>query len=403
MWFDQADSQDLALLSQYDVWGGVPDTPLRLPGLGRYGRFEFDRRLLLQRNDLTIAQRREVIFLSAHFHRIDHFEFFELGPDADVRALKKAFFHFSKRFHPDVVRSMNLGNFAEHVKLVFEYGQQALGLLTDDESFRSAYARVTAARDRVFLSQLEEDRTRRKQKLDEARTRGIRPPSQMRIGGVPTPVETSVPAAPQRSSEEVEARKSLLRKRLARNQDRRRVAANSRQTEDLRSQAKTFFVAGTQAEQRGQLVRALNHFKLCVEYLPEEEMYIDALSRVERALQVQEAEELWRRAEEQMKSEDELQKQAAVDIFLRSCQLKATSRHLIVLTQHALEYDRVSEIFDILHQGVEREPLNLDLKWCLVQCYEAQRDLSRARHYIDEMISYDPSEPRALRFQKRYR
>jgi len=92
MWFDQADSEDLALLAQYDVWGGVPSTPLRLPGLGRYGRFEFDRRLLLQRNDLTVAQRREVIFLSAHFHQIDHFEFFELESAADVRALKKAFF-----------------------------------------------------------------------------------------------------------------------------------------------------------------------------------------------------------------------------------------------------------------------------------------------------------------------
>ena len=403
MWFDQADSQDLTLLAQYDVWGGVPSVPLRLPGLGRYGRFEFDRRLLLQRNDLTIAQRREVIFLSAHFHRIDHFEFFELGPDADVRALKKAFFHFSKRFHPDVVRSMNLGNFAEHVKLVFEYGQQALELLTQDEDFRRAYSRVTAARDAAFLAQLTEEREAQKQKLAEARSRGIRPPSRMRIGSVPTPVTPSVPEPPARSTEEVEARKSLLRERLARNQDRRRVAADSRQNEDLRSQAKTFFMAGTQAEQRGQLVRALNHFKLCVEYLPKEKTYAEALRRIENALHEREAEELWARGETLSTSDEEIQKMSAVDLYLRSCQLSATNRRLILLTQYALEYERVTEILEVLHEGVEREPLNLDLKWCLVQCYEAQRDLSRARHYIDEMISYDPSEPRALRFQKRYR
>ena len=76
MWFDQADSEDLNLLAQYGVWGGVPAAPIKLPGLGRYGRFEFDRYLLLQKNDLTIAQRREVIFLAQHFHKIDHFEFF---------------------------------------------------------------------------------------------------------------------------------------------------------------------------------------------------------------------------------------------------------------------------------------------------------------------------------------
>jgi tetratricopeptide (TPR) repeat protein len=402
MWFDQADSQDLALLAQYDVWGGVPITPLKLPGLGRYGRFDFDRRLLLQRNDLTIAQRREVIFLSAHFHRIDHFEFFELHPDADVRALKKSFFHFSKRFHPDVVRSMSLGNFSEHVKLVFEYGQQAFELLTTDEVFRKAYARVTKARDLEFLAQLERERELQNQKLTEARTQGRRPPSHMRIGGVPTPA-ISTPQAPQRSTEEIQKRKSMLRDRLARNKDRRRTAEGSRQDADLRTQAKTFFMAGEQAEKRGQLVRALNHFKLCVEYLPKEQKYASALSRVESALHEQEAQELWASAEKQTRSGDELQKMAAIDLYLRSCQLSATPRRLILLTQHAIEYERVSDILDILHEGVEREPLNLDLKWCLVQCYEARRDLSRARHYIDEMISYDPSEPRALRFQKRYR
>ena len=246
--------------------------------------------------------------------------------------------------------------------------------------------------------------TLQNQKLTEARTQGQRPPSHMRIGGVPTPAtSTSTPKAPQRSTEEIETRKSMLRDRLARNKDRRRAAEGSRQDADLRAQAKTFFMAGEQAEQRSQLVRALNHFKLCVEYLPKEQKYIDALSRVESALREQEAQELWTRAEKQTRSGDELQKMAAIDLYIKSCHLSVTPRRLILLTQHAIEYERVSDILDILHDGVDREPLNLDLKWCLVQCYEARRDLSRARHYIDEMISYDPSEPRALRFQKRYR
>ena len=219
---------------------------------------------------------------------------------------------------------------------------------------------------------------------------------------MPTPVAVQSDA-PQRSSEEIEDRKSMLRARLARNQDRRRVAKDLRQNADLKSQAKTFFIAGEQAEQRGQLVRALNHYKLCVEYIPKDQKYIDALDRVEQALREQEATELWTHAENQTKSDDELQKMSAIDSYIKSCQLSSTSRRLIVLTQYAVEYERASDILELVHQGAEQEPLNLDLKWCLVQCYEAERDLSRARHYIDEMISYDPSEPRALRFQKRYR
>ena len=121
MWFDQADAQDLNFLAGYGVWGGVPAQPIRLPGLGRYGRYQFDRRSLLQRNDLTVAQRRELIFLAEHFHKIDHFDFLSLEASADDRKLKKAFFRFSKRFHPDQVKPLNLGSFGEHVRLVFEW------------------------------------------------------------------------------------------------------------------------------------------------------------------------------------------------------------------------------------------------------------------------------------------
>ena len=132
MWFDQAEAKDLTLLAEYGVWGGVPAAPLCLPGLGRYGRYQFDRYVLLQRNNLTVAQRREVIFLAEHFHKIDHFEFFELNHDADERSLKRAFFRFSKRFHPDQVSAIDLGHFSEHVQMVFEYGQQAYKLLTEE-------------------------------------------------------------------------------------------------------------------------------------------------------------------------------------------------------------------------------------------------------------------------------
>jgi len=294
---------------------------------------------------------------------------------------------------------MNLGTFTEHVKLVFEYGQQVMELLTTDDKFRKAYARVTTARNQVFLDQLEHERELQNQKLAEAREQGIRSPIEMRIGRVPTPVNSPV----QRSSEEIEARKSMLRDRLARNKDQRRIAEGSRFHADLRSQAKTFFLAGEQAEQRGQLVRALNHFKLCAEYLPEEVEYSKAVRRVENALKEQEASEIWSKAEMQTESEDELQQQAAVDLYLRACQLNATPRRLVVLTQQVLEYDRAEDALEVVHQGVEDEPHNLDLKWCLVQCYEARKDLNRALQYVDEIISYDPSEPRALRFQKRYR
>ena len=182
MWFDQADAHDLQTLSQYGVWGGVPFTPVRLPGLGRYGRYQFDRQILLQRNDLTIAQRREVIFLAEHFHKLDHFEFFELDASVDDRQLKKAFFRFSKRFHPDQVSKLQLGSFVEHVKVVFEYGQQAYKLLSEDASFREAYARVTELRDKVHLEKLQQERAEMHSRVKMPPSKGIQPSGGLRGG-----------------------------------------------------------------------------------------------------------------------------------------------------------------------------------------------------------------------------
>ena len=398
MWFDQASPDDLNYLAQYGVWGGVPAIPVCLPGLGRYGRYQFDRYLLLQKNDLTIAQRRELVFLADYFHKIDHFEFFELTADANERDIKKAFFRFSKRFHPDAVRELNLGPFAEHVRLVFEYGQQARDLLLDDQAFKDAYARVTKARDLAYHSKLQAERERQHQKVAEARSKGIKPPKSMRVGATPTPLPQN-----QRSQAEIDERKSLLRERLAQNQGRRQAHEQSKQSADLKSQAKTFFMAGEQAEARGQVSRALNHFKLCVEYMPKEQKYIEALKRIEAKVAEDRASKLWQEADSLYKSEDSIQKQAALDLFKEACVLSPSERRLVAFTQYSLEFELVEDLIPILLKAQQKEPFNIEYMWLLCQCFELSKSLSDTQKYMEMILGLDPSEPRALRLKKRYR
>lgn len=399
MWFDQADTQDLNLLAGYGVWGGVPAIPIRLPGLGRYGRYQFDRHILLQRNDLTVAQRRELIFLAEHFHKIDHFEFFELESEADDRQLKKSFFRFSKRFHPDQVSSLNLGSFTEHVRVVFEYGQQAYKLLIEDTPFREAYSRVTHLRDQAHLTKLESERAAIHSRLETARAQGIKPPRELRVGGTPIPIPQ---AEPSRSKEEVDQRKALLRDRLAQNNERRKSNEEARQSADLKSQARTFFIAGEQAERRGQLHRALNHFKLCAEYMPREPKYIEALRRVETQLAEARAAQIWSEAELMIASGEELKQQAASDLMVEACELSPNERRLITLSQQAIELDYVERVIPLLLAQHQVYELNLEYMWALVQSYETLKQLGEAKRYAEMMLSLDPSEPRALRFKKRY-
>jgi hypothetical protein len=209
MWFDDAAPQDLQKLAAHDVWGGVPSTPVRLPGLGRYGRYDFDKRLLLSRCDLTIAEKRELIFLSQHVHKLDHFEFLGLEPMsaeeyANPRALKRAFFALSRLCHPDSLRGKDLGPFTQAAQLVYDYASYAYELLSEDEAFRLAYARVTARRDEVFRERLEREREaqRTQARAQEQRAAQPRPPSAEELA-------------------ESEARKEALRARLAYNQQRR--------------------------------------------------------------------------------------------------------------------------------------------------------------------------------------
>ena len=103
------------------------------------------------------------------------------------------------------------------------------------------------------------------------------------------------------------------------------------------------------------------------------------------------------------KSEEALERQAAFDLYFKACSLQPDPRRLTITTQFALELERADELITPLEKAARIEPLNLDLKWSLAQCYEAQKDITNARRYVEEMLSYDPAEPRALRFYKRYR
>ena len=380
MWFDQAKAEDLNFLAQYGVWGGVPTVPVSLPGLGRYGRYQFDRLLLLQRNDLTVAQRRELVFLSAHFHKLDHFEFFELKADADDRHL-------------------NLGGFTEHVKVVFEYGQQAHKLLMEDTPFRAAYTRVTQARDEVFLQQLQAKRQKQQAQLDLTRAKGIKPPSHQGVVSKPMiPTKTA-----QRSQEEIDQRKAMLRERLAQNTDRRQNHEQAKQSADIKSQARTFFLAGEQAERRGQLNRALNHFKLCVDYLPKEAKYREAFARIKSQINETKAQELWEQVDQIQSTNDQMQQQYAFDLMLEACELSPNERRLLMLAQTAIEFEMTDRALPVLLKEQKKEPMNLEYMWALIQISEVMKDIDEAKKYADLMLSFDPSEPRALRFKKRYR
>jgi curved DNA-binding protein CbpA len=387
MWFDRASAEDLSFLSQYELWGGVPAEPVRLPGLGRYGRFQFDPRALLSPNDLTVADRREVIFLSGHFHRLDHFELLELEPTTDSKEVKRAFFRFSKRLHPDVLRGRDLGALAEPAAQVFEYTSYAYELLCDPR-FCEVYARVVAARDAAFMERLEAERARQ-------RAGG----AQRGVGQLPAQ------ATPTEDPAVVEARKEALRARLAQNQARHQSvmgaagAEGQEEAQDAVSQAKRFYQAGVIAEQRKQWASARGHFKLAAQLSPGTPEYAAALERVRLVLAKQEATELWARAE----SEEGVKgkRAAAISTYEQSLTLDLDPKRALAFAVKCAAWEEPARATPWLERAASAHPFNIDVRWALAQHFEARALLDDARRLCAEILRLDPSEPRAFRLQKK--
>ena len=74
----------------------------------------------------------------------------------------------------------------------------------------------------------------------------------MRVTANPTPTPQS-----QRSQAQIDERKALLRQRLAQNQDRRQAHEQSKQTADLKSQTKSFFMAESRLNLEVKLIELL--------------------------------------------------------------------------------------------------------------------------------------------------
>ena len=394
MWFDRASAEDLTFLSQYELWGGVPAEPLRLPGLGRYGRFRFDSRALLSPSDLTVADRKEVIFLASSFHRIDHFELLELEPTTDVKEIKRAFFRLSKRLHPDVLRGRALGSFAESAAQVFEYATYAYELLCDS-SFCNVYARVVRARDEDFMARLEEERGRARASAAQG-------------GGAPS---AALPSAEDPAA--LAARKEALRARLSQNQQRHQsaMAAGGRPAPhaetpaagpaagpaDRLDQAKRFYQAGVIAEQRKQWASARGHFKLAAQLAPNAPEYAAALERVRLVLAKQEATEAWARAE----AEEAAKGKRAVALFEESLALDLDPKRAASFAAKCAAWGEHERARSWLARAVEAHPYHLDLRWALAQLLDSQALFEEARRVCAEILRLDPSEPRALHLQKK--
>lgn len=363
---------DAAVLRRHGELGRVPGRPFSGPGEGRYGAHEFDRRQLLERVALTLDQKKETLFLDAHHGELDHFEFFGIEPTDDRKAIKKAYFAFSRQFHPDTVFRRDVGSYTSLIEAIFRRGTEIYEALTSDATLRETYARAVTARDRAFRETLEAER-RSQEETRRARLK-----------------------------EEAGDRKVALRERLSRNTRVRRESGLSNPVAERLDRAERYYKEGMAHYQNESFIAAANALRLAVQFDPRNPQYSAAFDKVdERARQVR-AEQRWKAGYMQ---ESVGRVREAVSLYLEACDAFPRPDYCAhvaeLLVSHDIDLRKAAEL---AQAAVDGAPQEVDYLLLLGRIY-AQADLpKKAQGVFEAALKLDPKNDetkQALRAVKR--
>ena len=99
-----------------------------------------EKAALEQSVDLDDGARRRII--AARRKLQNYFELLEVEPDVGRRQLKRAYFRFSKHFHPDRYYGQELGVFGDWLSEIFEAATRGFNVLSDSRQRKAYEARL---------------------------------------------------------------------------------------------------------------------------------------------------------------------------------------------------------------------------------------------------------------------
>ena len=256
--FSGVHPEDAEWLKHFGPIGIIPGTPMRR--LGRWGGMVFDGDVLKEAEWLTIEHKKEILFLSAHSSKLDHYEFFDIRPTSDRKDIRKAYFEFSKRFHPDTLFRRQVGELRGHIDKVFRHGTEIYDALIASDDLREVYCRAVKARDEHWRGLFEGQKIAAEKR---------------RIASL---------------KKQASGRKEKLKERLKMRTDARREVSQNKEVNNRLSRAEHFYKEGTRQFENESYVASANSLRLAVNYDPNNAEYLEALTRAEDKTQQVKAE-----------------------------------------------------------------------------------------------------------------
>jgi curved DNA-binding protein CbpA len=278
--------------------------------------------------------------------------------DADGRALKKAYFKLSRRFHPDRYFRKQTGDFEPLIETCFKRLLEAYELLSDPA------------------------------------TRAEVQKSQAAAASSPPPVAAPTAAPPADAATAEQKRMSAIE---ARRRLRQRVGAMSghkRMLQDRTRKAKGFFESGMTAFREERWLEAAGSVRLAIAFDPRNEAYKEEFVRVQRKAHEERSAYLLKHGEGAMEMRNY---KDAFDLFEEAIHYRPFDAELAFRTA-VLAWQSVDDLKkakELAQQAVELEPESGVYRRTLGQIYAAAGLAANARRELETALRLDPKDKEA--------
>jgi len=290
--------------------------------------------------DLPVETQRKVLEFEIALDRPYH-EILGIPIEADVKAVKKAYFALSKQFHPDRYFRRNLGPFAEKVERCFKKILEAYELLSDPAT-RAEVQRELAS-------------------------------------SAPPEEPATASAAPS---------SAVTLKRLS------RLGRQMKVFEGRKRKAKHFFESGMSAFHQERWVKAAGSVRLAIAFDPGNQAYKEAFADVQRKAHEERAKVLIKQGEGALEMRDY---HDAAGFFEEALHFRPFDPELNIRTARlqwqAVENLRKAKEFAVA--ACEIEPTNAEYRRTLGQIFKAAGFKSNARRELEAAVKLDPMDKEA--------
>jgi tetratricopeptide (TPR) repeat protein len=404
--------------------------------------------------DLDKMRRRLVLETYHSLDRVSYYELLEVHPDADRKAVQKAYFRLSKVFHPDTLYGKNLGTYRSKMEAVFQRMTRAYEVLGRTKRREEYDARLG----RDYLERLRKQMvamiaTEPPPRHESGSHAALTPP--ISHGSAPTPpVSTAPPSrqssipparssvAPPRSSippdpgADAERRRRLAAARLSgafggsrssgprprpatpapgaqervsvppRPEDRRAAAQDLAQSIQRSSELTgtnprlaSILAAASSAERARRYEEALMHYGAAQREAPTRRDVADAIQRVRKAMAVANLEQHRERAEVYRQS-GRLREAALAfrDVTLGAPDDAAAHRSAAECLREMSEPD-LKTARDHARRALELEPTRLGTHLLLAEIYMDAGMKHNAVRALEAAESIDSRSPEVARFR----